>query len=222
MTLVATVPEPGTVSWINDTQLALSGRRTRRDAAARADSRILGVEDHLHRHRAGARARRPDTWVLPIPAGPRRGTAPEGGGVGGRGGNAVDRRDAFPDRSPDPDFKRRSIVGRPTGGEPRLVHEDVKEKFWSMTGDAAAGRRRPPTGSGFLRQRSRRLGSPLRRADRRRPPKQITKGYQAWRPSWSPTARDRVRLERGPNPGNAPHPASRPSTAIRRAVGVAP
>src|SRR5204863_7838836 len=37
-----------------------------------------------------------------------------------------------------PDFKRRTTyVADVAGGDPRVIHEDVKSTFWSMTGDAA-------------------------------------------------------------------------------------
>src|SRR5258708_29192351 len=66
------------------------------------------------------------------------------GGFGGR--RWLDARHFLVDRT-SPDFKRRTTslvdVG---GGEPKVLHEDVKEKFWSITGDANAGAQPSPNG----------------------------------------------------------------------------
>ena len=66
------------------------------------------------------------------------------GGFGGR--RWLDARHFVVDRT-STDFKRRttSLVDV-TGGEPKVLHEDVKEKFWSITGDANAGAQPSPDG----------------------------------------------------------------------------
>ena len=108
------------------------------------------------------------------------------GGFGGR--RWLDARRFVVDRT-STDFKRRTTslvdVG---GGEPKVVHEDVKEKFWSITGDANAGAQPSPDGKwiAFLSDRDgwdhlyvmpSSGGAPV----------QITRGrFEAWRPAWSP------------------------------------
>ena len=108
------------------------------------------------------------------------------GGFGGR--RWLDAKHFLVDRT-SPDFKRRttSLVDV-AGGEPKVLHEDVKEKFWSITGDANAGAQPSPDGrwTAFLSDRDgwdhlyvmpAAGGAPV----------QITKGkFEAWRPQWSP------------------------------------
>src|SRR5262249_41982964 len=88
------------------------------------------------------------------------------------------------------------------GGEPKTLHEDVEEKFWSMTGDANGGAQPSPDGKwiAFLSDRDGwdhlyvmpapgTDGSASPRGARLQPsePIQITKGkFEAWRPQWSP------------------------------------
>jgi len=117
------------------------------------------------------------------------GTATSLGTLGGFGGRRwLDGRRFLVDRTSS-DFKRRTTslvdVG---GGEPKVLHEDVKEKFWSMTGDANAGAQPSPDGKwiAFLSDRDgwdhlyvmpSSGGAPI----------QITRGrFEAWRPAWSP------------------------------------
>src|SRR5207248_3314791 len=120
------------------------------------------------------------------------------GGFGGR--RWLDARHLVVDRT-SADFKRRTTslvdVG---GGEPKVLHEDVKEKFWSITGDANAGSQPSPDGEwiAFLSDRDgwdhlyiMRSASPDSRSaslsGERNGPIQITKGrFEAWRPAWSP------------------------------------
>ncbi|PYR39467.1 MAG: hypothetical protein DMF93_13895 [Acidobacteria bacterium] len=116
------------------------------------------------------------------------------GGFGGR--RWLDARHLVVDRT-SADFKRRTTslvdVG---GGEPKVLHEDVKEKFWSITGDANAGAQPSPDGKwiAFLSDRDgwdHLYVMPTDANDRRATlsgsPIQITRGkFEAWRPAWSP------------------------------------
>ncbi len=85
------------------------------------------------------------------------------------------------------------------------MHEDVKEKFWSMTGDARGGSQPSPDGKwiSFVSDRDgwdhlyvmpAAGGAPV----------QITKGqFEAWRPSWSPdSTRIAFDSNEGADPGN--------------------
>lgn len=110
-------------------------------------------------------------------------------GGGGRGGNRwLDSTHLLVDRNL-PNFKGRTIVSVDvTTGESRVIHEDVKDKFWSVTGDAQAGSQVSPNGKwiSFLSDQDgwdqlyvapASGGAPI----------QITKGkFESWRPSWSP------------------------------------
>jgi dipeptidyl aminopeptidase/acylaminoacyl peptidase len=146
-----------------------------------------------------------DSYIVPATGGAA--VKYNGGGGGfGRGGNRwLDSTRFLVDR-PSSDFKRRSIfVGDTKGGEPKLVHEDVKTTFWSMTGDARGGSQPSPDGKwiSFLSDRDgwdhlyvmpSGGGTPI----------QITRGaFEAWRPSWSP---DGTRIvfdsNEGDNPGS--------------------
>jgi dipeptidyl aminopeptidase/acylaminoacyl peptidase len=120
------------------------------------------------------------------------------GGFGGR--RWLDARHFIVDRT-SADFKRRTTslvdVG---GGTPKTLNEDVKEKFWSITGDASAGAQPSPDGKwiAFLSDRdgwdhlyvmpvqgSVSGGGSL--SGERSAAIQITKGrFEAWRPTWSP------------------------------------
>jgi dipeptidyl aminopeptidase/acylaminoacyl peptidase len=97
-----------------------------------------------------------------------------------------------------PDFKRRtsSAVDIATG-ETTVLHEDVEDKFWSMTGDANAVAQPSPDGKwvAFLSDRDGWdhlyvMPAPAPDRARRSQPSeaiQITKGrFEAWRPVWSP------------------------------------
>ena len=115
------------------------------------------------------------------------------GGFGGR--RWLDARHFIVDRT-SADFKRRTTslvdVG---GGTTKTLHEDVKEKFWSITGDANAGAQPSPDGK-WIALLSDRDGwdhlyvMPAPDGARRLQPSdavQITTGkFEAWRPTWSP------------------------------------
>jgi dipeptidyl aminopeptidase/acylaminoacyl peptidase len=124
---------------------------------------------------------------------PAAGGAPKpigsGGGFGGR--RWLDARHFVADRT-SPDFKRRtsSSVDIDTG-ETKVVHEDVEEKFWSMTGDANGGAQPSPDGKwiAFLSDRDGWDHLYVMRASGG-DAIQITKGrFEAWRPQWSPDGR---------------------------------
>src|SRR5262249_49251016 len=118
------------------------------------------------------------------------------GGFGGR--RWLDARHFLVDRT-STDFKRRttSLVDV-SGGTPNVLHEDGKEKIWSITGEANAGAQPSPDGKwiAFLSDRDGWDHLYVMPADvtvaRRLQPSgsdaiQITKGkFEAWRPAWSP------------------------------------
>jgi dipeptidyl aminopeptidase/acylaminoacyl peptidase len=146
----------------------------------------------------------PDTYIVST-----TGDAPikfNGGSGGfGRGNRWLDSTHFLFDRQ-STDFKRRAIyVGSTRNAEPRLVDEDVKDTFWSMTGDARGGSQPSPDGKwiSFLSDRdgwdhlyvaSSTGGAPI----------QITKGaFEAWRPAWSPdSTRIAFDMNEGSNPGS--------------------
>jgi dipeptidyl aminopeptidase/acylaminoacyl peptidase len=72
--------------------------------------------------------------------------------------------------------------------EPRAIHDDVEQTFWSITGDANAAAQPSPDGKwiAFLSDRDgwdHVYVMPARGGE----PVQITKGkFEAWRPQWSP------------------------------------
>ena len=88
------------------------------------------------------------------------------------------------------DFKRRTVYQADTrGGELRVLHEDVDEKFWSPTGDSGASGQVSPDGR-FLAFVSDRDGwDHIYVKSMSLPggaPVQITRGrFEAWRPQWS-------------------------------------
>jgi len=126
-----------------------------------------------------------DTMVVAATGGSPKALG-SGGGFGGR--RWLDARHFIAERT-SPDFKRRTMtLVDINGGEPKTLHEDVEEKFWSMTGDAGGNAQPSPDGKwiAFLSDRDgwdhlyvmpSAGGEPI----------QITKGpFESWRPVWSP------------------------------------
>lgn len=110
--------------------------------------------------------------------------------AGGRGGGNrwLDNTHLLVDRNL-PNFKGRQIVSLDvTTNESRVIHEDVKEKFWSVTGDAQAGSQLSPNGQWILFLSDKDGWDQLyvvRAAGGT--PSQVTKGkFETWRPAWSP------------------------------------
>ncbi len=125
------------------------------------------------------------TMVIPAAGGDAKELS-AGGGFGGR--RWLDARHFVVDRTSS-DFKRRttSVVDIETG-QSKVLHEDVEEKFWSMTGDAGGGSQ-PSPDKKWIMFLSDRDGwdhiyvMPAAGGDAT----QITKGkFEAWRPQWSP------------------------------------
>ena len=136
-----------------------------------------------------------ETVVVPAAGGQPRHLAVT---VSGFGGNAarrwVDARHFVFDRT-SPDFKKRTTyLVDIAGGEPKVLHEDVEDKFWSVTGDAGANAQPSPDGKwiAFLSDRDgwdHLYVMPAHAGSSGEPaaPIQITKGkFEAWRPTWSP------------------------------------
>ncbi len=75
-----------------------------------------------------------------------------------------------------------------TGGDPKALHEDVEEKFWSITGDANGGGQPSPDGKWILFLSDTDGWDHLYvMPSAGGAAVQITKGkFEAWRPQWSP------------------------------------
>jgi dipeptidyl aminopeptidase/acylaminoacyl peptidase len=127
-----------------------------------------------------------ETMVVAASGGTPRPVPAARGGFGPR--RWLDARHFLVDRT-SADFKRRtSVLVDTTSGDPKTLHEDVEEKFWSMTGDAGAGSQPSPDGKwiAFLSDRDgwdHLYVMPASGGEAI----QITKGrFEAWRPAWSP------------------------------------
>jgi dipeptidyl aminopeptidase/acylaminoacyl peptidase len=112
-----------------------------------------------------------------------------GGGFGGR--RWLDAAHFLAERT-SPDFKKRTTsVVAIAGGEPKVLHEEVADKFWSITGDAGA---QPSPDGKWIAFLSDRDGWDhvyvMRSASvsgERHEPVQITKGkFEVRAPQWSP------------------------------------
>lgn len=86
------------------------------------------------------------------------------------------------------DFKTRGIYAVDVqGGEPRLLHQDIEEKFWSIPYDAGAGPEPSPNGRwiSFLTDQDGWDHLYVMPAEGGQPV-EITKGhFESWRPAWS-------------------------------------
>ena len=116
-------------------------------------------------------------------------TLGSGGGFGGR--RWLDAAHFLAERT-SPDFKKRTTsVVAIAGGEPKMLHEEVADKFWSITGDAGA---QPSPDGKWIAFLSDRDGWDhvyvMRSASlsgERNEPVQITKGkFEVRAPQWSP------------------------------------
>jgi len=128
-----------------------------------------------------------ETSIVPAAGGTPKSLG-AGGGFGGR--RWLDSKHFLAERT-SPDFKRRTTslvdVG---GGEPKVLHEEVSDKFWSITGDNGA---QPSPDGKWIAFLSDRDGwdhiyvMPATGAGERPQPIQITKGkFETRSPQWSP------------------------------------
>ena len=189
--VIATVNTPPTaLSWIDDTKLALTGSAGRGETKRHEQTPEYSGSKIIYTVTERIPGPPPDTYVLSVADGKiRRYNSGSTGGFGGRGGSRWLSGNRFLADRQSPDYRRRSIfLGSTEGGEPKVIAEDVKEKFWSMTGDARGGSQASPDGTRFLFLSDRDGWDHLYVMN---PdgggPVQITRGaHEAWRPSWSP------------------------------------
>ncbi|HTI39624.1 MAG TPA: LpqB family beta-propeller domain-containing protein [Vicinamibacterales bacterium] len=200
---VASIDGAASVSWIDDEHLSV--------ATGTAGETIIHNQTPEY---SGAKIIYTTIERVPPPAATGYVVAISGGEpmkytatLGGFGGRSrwLDPSHLLIDRL-SPDFKRRSIlVGAIGGGEPRVVHEDVKQTFWSMPVDARGGSQASPDGK-WIEYLSDKDGwdqlyvAPAAGGE----PTEITKGhFESWRPSWSPdSTRIAFDSNEGDNPGS--------------------
>src|SRR3954463_16615831 len=148
--------------------------------------------------------RRPGESLVVPASGGAAVTLPRIGGAGPRGW--IDATHVLVDRQSS-DFKRRAIVvADVAGGEPKMLYEDIDEKFWSIPGQAEPGAQPSPDGKwiAFVSDRDGwdHLYVMPASGGRATP---ITRGkFEAWRPAWS---RDSTRIAFDAN--EADHPGDR-------------
>jgi dipeptidyl aminopeptidase/acylaminoacyl peptidase len=122
------------------------------------------------------------------------------GGFGAR--RWLDARHFLVERTSSDFKKRTTYVANVTGGEPRVLYEDVEPKFYSITGDANANAQPSPDGKWIVFVSDRdgwdhiyvmaapdltSASATRGRASASGDPILITKGkFEAWRPQWSP------------------------------------
>ncbi len=147
-------------------------------------------EKILYRSTENAPGAPPDNWVVLPSANSTPTKFTTGGGRGGAN-RWLDGTHMLVDRTL-PNFKGRTIAAVDvTTNESRVVHEDVKKKFWSVTGDAQAGSQISPNGKwiSFLSDKDGwdQLYVVSARSPVLGPASQVTRGsFETWRPAWSP------------------------------------
>lgn len=142
----------------------------------------------LFRSTENAQGAPADNWVVTATANSTPTKFTTGGGRGGAN-RWLDGTHILVDRT-TPDFKHRTIsVIDVTNSSARVIQDDVKEKFWSVTGDAQAGSQISPDGKWISFLSDKDGWDQLYVASVAAPstPVQITKGkFETWRTSWSP------------------------------------
>jgi dipeptidyl aminopeptidase/acylaminoacyl peptidase len=145
-------------------------------------------------------------WVFATGGTPNKYSAGGRGFGGGRGANRwLDNNHLLADRTSS-DFKHRTIsIIDITTGDAKVIQDDAKDKFWSVTGDADAGSQASPDGKwiSFLSDRDG-WDHLYVMAASSTSATQITKGkFEAWRPTWSPdSTRIAFDSNEGSNPGS--------------------
>ena len=193
---------PTSINWIDETRLALTGSAGRGETKRHEQTPEYSGSKIIYTITERIPGPPPDTYTLTIADGKIR---RYDGGPGGRGGSRwLDRTRFLIDRQ-SADYKRRAILlGSTEGGEPKVLTEDLKDKFWSMTGGASGGSQASPDGTwiSFLSDRDGWDHLYVMRPEGGEPI-QLTKGsYEAWRPTWAPNSRQiAFDSNEGTNPG---------------------
>ena len=164
-------------------RLAAGFSRRRALDPSRADAGVLGRQDHLHDHRARARRRRSSCRAAAARrcAIGRRAAAATCAGSTRTASSSI----AVAGLQAPHDL----VADASTAASRASLHEDVDDKFWSMTGDAGGGAQPSPDGKwiAFLSDRDGWDHLYVMPAARRRRRCRSRKGkFEAWRPSWSP------------------------------------